>query len=64
VVPDDRTGNFDMMYNFLKENWKIVKWVALGAVIFEVTVKQLCNFLDFSMSFDRIILASKHFFTY
>ncbi|KAK3122784.1 hypothetical protein QOZ80_8AG0618300 [Eleusine coracana subsp. coracana] len=24
-----------MMYNFLKENWRIVKWVALGAVIFE-----------------------------
>jgi hypothetical protein len=44
VVPDDRTGNFDMMYNFLKENWKIVKWVALGAVIFEVTVKQLYKF--------------------
>ncbi|KAK3121082.1 hypothetical protein QOZ80_8BG0645770 [Eleusine coracana subsp. coracana] len=35
VIPDDRTGNFDMMYNFLKENWRIVKWVALGAVIFE-----------------------------
>ncbi|TVU42918.1 hypothetical protein EJB05_09343 [Eragrostis curvula] len=34
-IPDDRTGNFDMMYSFLKENWRIVKWVALGAVIFE-----------------------------
>jgi len=35
VVPVDKTGNFDMMYNFLKENWRIAKWVALGAVIFE-----------------------------
>jgi hypothetical protein len=25
-----------MMYNFLKENWRIAKWVALGAVVFEV----------------------------
>jgi len=39
VVPVDKTGNFDMVYNFLKENWRIAKWVALGAVIFEV--KQL-----------------------
>ncbi|RLM61520.1 tobamovirus multiplication protein 2A-like [Panicum miliaceum] len=35
VVPVDKTGNFDMMYSFLKENWRIAKWVALGAVIFE-----------------------------
>ncbi|KAF8670060.1 hypothetical protein HU200_051252 [Digitaria exilis] len=35
VIPVDKTGNFDMVYNFLKENWKIAKWVALGAVIFE-----------------------------
>ncbi|OEL16771.1 Tobamovirus multiplication protein 2A [Dichanthelium oligosanthes] len=35
VIPVDKTGNFDMMYSFLKENWKIAKWVALGAVVFE-----------------------------
>ncbi|KAL6840769.1 hypothetical protein ACP4OV_029295 [Aristida adscensionis] len=35
VIPVDRTGNFEMMYSFLKENWRIAKWVALGAVIFE-----------------------------
>ncbi|CAL5003921.1 unnamed protein product [Urochloa decumbens] len=35
VIPVDKTGNFDMMYSFLKENWRIAKWVALGAVIFE-----------------------------
>ena len=36
VIPVDKTGNFDMMYSFLKENWRIAKWVALGAVVFEV----------------------------
>ncbi|KAK1609019.1 hypothetical protein QYE76_032692 [Lolium multiflorum] len=35
VIPVDKTGNFDMIYSFLKENWKIAKWVALGAVVFE-----------------------------
>ncbi|OIV93421.1 hypothetical protein TanjilG_02958 [Lupinus angustifolius] len=34
-IPTDRTGDFDMIYGFLRENWKIVKWVALGIVIFE-----------------------------
>ena len=27
------------MYSFLKENWRIAKWVALGAVVFEVKKK-------------------------
>lgn len=39
VIPIDKTGNFDMMYSFLKENWRIAKWVALGAVVFEVKKK-------------------------
>ncbi|KAI4315156.1 hypothetical protein L6164_027997 [Bauhinia variegata] len=34
-IPTDKTGDFDMIYKFLKENWNIVKWVALGIVIFE-----------------------------
>ena len=42
VIPVDKTGNFDMIYSFLKENWKIAKWFALGAVVFEVKVEQLC----------------------
>jgi hypothetical protein len=42
VIPIDKTGNFDMIYSFLKENWKIAKWVALGAVVFEVKWEQLC----------------------
>lgn len=25
-----------MIYGFLRENWNIVRWVALGIVIFEV----------------------------
>ncbi|KAG6501842.1 hypothetical protein ZIOFF_041726 [Zingiber officinale] len=36
LIPDDKTGNFDGIYDFLDSNWKIAKWVALGAVIFEV----------------------------
>ncbi|XP_027361498.1 tobamovirus multiplication protein 2A-like [Abrus precatorius] len=34
-IPTDKTGDFDMIYGFLRENWNIVKWVALGTVIFE-----------------------------
>ncbi|WOK92744.1 tobamovirus multiplication protein 2A-like isoform X1 [Canna indica] len=37
-IPVDKTGDFDMIYNFLKENWKIAKWVALLAVILEATI--------------------------
>lgn len=32
----DKTHNFDVMYDFLKENWEIARWVALGVVVFEV----------------------------
>lgn len=35
-IPADRTGDFNMIYDFLKENWNIVKWVALGVVILQV----------------------------
>ncbi|CAJ2663211.1 unnamed protein product [Trifolium pratense] len=34
-IPSDKTGNFDTLYGFLRENWTIVKWVALGIVVFE-----------------------------
>ncbi|XP_028772865.1 tobamovirus multiplication protein 2A [Neltuma alba] len=34
-IPADKTGYFEMIYKFLRENWNIVKWVALGIVIFE-----------------------------
>ncbi|XP_061343911.1 tobamovirus multiplication protein 2A-like [Gastrolobium bilobum] len=34
-IPSDKTGDFDMIYGFLRENWNIVRWVALGIVIFE-----------------------------
>lgn len=37
-IPRDKTGDFDMISRFLEKNWKIVKWVALGAVIFETLV--------------------------
>ncbi|MBA0684766.1 hypothetical protein Goari_026329, partial [Gossypium aridum] len=31
----NKTGYFDMIYQFLEENWSIVKWVALGIVVLE-----------------------------
>ncbi|CAI8589065.1 unnamed protein product [Vicia faba] len=34
-IPTDKSGDFDMIYGFLRENWSIVRWVALGIVIFE-----------------------------
>ncbi|KAI3453446.1 hypothetical protein Pfo_010109 [Paulownia fortunei] len=37
-IPTDKTGNFDMIYEFLEKHWKIIKWVALGAVILEALV--------------------------
>ncbi|KAJ8754340.1 hypothetical protein K2173_002791 [Erythroxylum novogranatense] len=37
-LPVDKTGDFDMIFNFLRENWKIVKWVALGIVILEALI--------------------------
>ncbi|PON31144.1 Tetraspanin/Peripherin [Parasponia andersonii] len=37
-IPTDKTGDFDKIYAFLKENWKIAKWVALGAVVLEVSM--------------------------
>lgn len=38
LIPHDKTKSFDMIYGFIKENWKIVKWVALGAVVLEALV--------------------------
>ncbi|KAK1304285.1 Tetraspanin-19 [Acorus calamus] len=35
AIPADKTGDFDMIYRFLKENWKIAKWVILGVVILQ-----------------------------
>ncbi|KAL3330957.1 hypothetical protein AABB24_034658 [Solanum stoloniferum] len=37
-IPRDKTGNFEMIYDFLDDHWKIIKWVALGAVIFEALI--------------------------
>ncbi|PWZ05815.1 hypothetical protein Zm00014a_041892 [Zea mays] len=38
VIPVDKTHNFDVMYDFLKENWEIARWVALGVVVFEAVL--------------------------
>ncbi|KZV51729.1 hypothetical protein F511_11417 [Dorcoceras hygrometricum] len=40
-IPADRTGNFDMMHQFLEQHWKVIRWVALGIVIFEAVVFSL-----------------------
>ncbi|CAA2996981.1 tobamovirus multiplication 2A [Olea europaea subsp. europaea] len=37
-IPTDKTGNFDMMYAFLENHWKIIKWVALGVVVLEALI--------------------------
>lgn len=34
-LPTDKTGNFDMIYDFLKHHWSIAKWVLLGIVVLE-----------------------------
>ncbi|KAM7491118.1 hypothetical protein LguiA_034039 [Lonicera macranthoides] len=34
-IPRDKTGYFDMIYDFLEDNWDIVKWVALGIIVLE-----------------------------
>ncbi|XP_009371175.2 tobamovirus multiplication protein 2A [Pyrus x bretschneideri] len=34
-IPTDSSGDFEMIYAFLKAHWTIVRWVALGAVVFE-----------------------------
>lgn len=38
AIPTDKTGSFDMVYNFMDKHWKIIRWVALGAVILEALV--------------------------
>ncbi|KAL6570973.1 Tobamovirus multiplication protein 2A [Orobanche gracilis] len=37
-IPTDKTGNFDIIYKFLEKHWKIIRWVALGAVTLEAFV--------------------------
>ncbi|CAN6300068.1 unnamed protein product, partial [Urochloa humidicola] len=38
VIPKDKTHNFDVMYDFVKGNWEIARWVALGVVVFEAVL--------------------------
>lgn len=38
VIPTDDTGDFTKIYDFLEENWTIVKWVALGIVVLEAVL--------------------------
>ncbi|KAL6178522.1 hypothetical protein ACLB2K_050040 [Fragaria x ananassa] len=37
-IPTDATGDFEMIYDFLEAHWTVVKWVVLGAVIFEALI--------------------------
>jgi hypothetical protein len=45
VIPVDKTHNFDVMYDFLKENWEIARWVALGIVVLEVEDETLKSYI-------------------
>ncbi|GAA0158023.1 scaffold/adaptor protein [Lithospermum erythrorhizon] len=38
VIPTDKTGNFEMISDFLEDNWDIIKWVALGIVVLQAFV--------------------------
>nr|XP_043605915.1 tobamovirus multiplication protein 2A-like [Erigeron canadensis]XP_043605916.1 tobamovirus multiplication protein 2A-like [Erigeron canadensis] len=37
-IPIDKTGEFNTIYGFLRDNWNICKWVALGAVILQALI--------------------------
>ncbi|XP_051144404.1 tobamovirus multiplication protein 2A [Andrographis paniculata] len=37
-IPTDKTGNFDMIYEFLEDHWNIIRWVALGVVVLEAVI--------------------------
>ncbi|KAF8395901.1 hypothetical protein HHK36_019856 [Tetracentron sinense] len=61
-IPTDKTGNFHSIYNFLHSHWKIIKWVALAAVILEVMALLLAlyvramNRTSYDSSDDEIIV--------
>ena len=40
VVPNDRSGSFHSTYHFLTINWKIIRWVVIGALVLEVNQKK------------------------
>lgn len=37
-IPTDNTGDFHKILDFLKEHWSILKWVAIGIVVFEAVL--------------------------
>ncbi|MBA0646491.1 hypothetical protein Goklo_014455 [Gossypium klotzschianum] len=49
-LPTDKTGDFDMIYDFLEENWTIIKWAALGIVILEAAIVWVINTTDLDES--------------
>ncbi|PPS17674.1 hypothetical protein GOBAR_AA02897 [Gossypium barbadense] len=51
-IPTDKTGDFDLIYEFLEENWTIVKWVALGIVVLELAFGNMAG--CFGMTMPRI----------
>ena len=52
-IPDDKTGNFDKISDFLEKNWKIARWAALGAIVLQVRqTVPLSNLCWLSCSFD------------
>ncbi|KAK9698907.1 hypothetical protein RND81_08G139600 [Saponaria officinalis] len=37
-IPKDKTGNFEMIFDFLDDHWGIAKWVLLGIVAFQAVL--------------------------
>ncbi|CAH9114102.1 unnamed protein product [Cuscuta europaea] len=37
-IPTDKTGNFDMIYDFVEDHWDILRWAALGTVVLQALV--------------------------
>ncbi|MCL7045161.1 hypothetical protein MKW94_016406 [Papaver nudicaule] len=48
-IPNDKTGKLHSSYGFMVSNWKILRWVALGAVILEVLALLLAFCMQLSM---------------
>ncbi|KAG6735483.1 hypothetical protein POTOM_061908 [Populus tomentosa] len=47
VVPNDRSGSFHSTYHFLTINWKIIRWVVLGALVLEAIAIVLALYLRY-----------------
>ncbi|KAJ6947920.1 tobamovirus multiplication protein 2A-like [Populus alba x Populus x berolinensis] len=47
AVPNDRSGSFHSTYHFLTINWKIIRWVVIGALVLEAIAIVLALYLRY-----------------